>query len=131
MIIGRLTADPELKTTSTGKQVASFTVAVDNQGKDAGATFFRCQAWEKQAGFVNDYLAKGRLVSVSGRIQSRKYTDKDGNNREAWEVTAERVQGLDRPKEDDRGNPTSTAGSARQTTTGATSPDEYDPFADE
>lgn len=121
-IVGRLTADPELKTTSSGKSVASFNVAVDNQGKDSGATFFRCQAWEKTADFVTNYLSKGRLVSVTGRIQSRKFTDKDGNNREAWEVTAERVNGLDRPRED--AGVGAIAASRVQ-------PDDYDPFADE
>lgn len=119
-IVGRLTADPELKTTTNGKQVASFSVAVDNQGKDSGATFFRCQAWEKTAEFICNYLGKGRLVSVSGRMQSRSYQDKDGNKRESWELTASEVRGLDRPTE-----------SAATIKAPNPSPeDEYDPFKD-
>ncbi len=97
-IVGRLTSDPELRTTTGGKSVASFSVAV-NWGKDSGTTFFRCQAWGNEAEFVTNYLGKGRLVLVSGRIQSRKFTDKSGNDRETYEVTAQEVKGLDNPKE--------------------------------
>lgn len=128
-LIGRLTRDPELRTTTTGKQVADFTLAVDRRGE--GADFFRVNAWDKSAEFVANYLTKGRLVSVEGRLQSRKFTDRDGNNREVVEVVADNVQGLDKPKDDDRGNPTATAGSGHRTTTGATTPDEWDPFAEE
>lgn len=100
VIIGRLVRDPELKTTTTGKQIANFCVAVDNQGKDKGASFFECQAWEKTAEFVSQYLGKGRLVAVSGRIQSRSYQNKDDQKVTVWEVTANEVKSLDRPKDD-------------------------------
>lgn len=122
-ICGRLTADPELRTTTTGKQVVSFTVAVDKRFKpqdgSASADFFRCQAWGKTAEFVANYLAKGRLVSVDGRIESRKFTDKEGNQRETWEVTAENVQGLDRPKDEGAVRPSAPA------------TDDYDVWADD
>lgn len=97
-LIGRLTRDPELRTTTTGKQVADFTLAVDRRGE--GADFFRVNAWDKSAEFVANYLSKGRLVSVDGRLQSRKFTDRDGNNREVVEVVADNVQGLDKPKDE-------------------------------
>jgi len=99
-IIGRLTRDPEMKTTSTGKKVVSFSVAVDNQGKDKGTSYFNCQAWEKTAEFVAEYLGKGRLVLVEGRMQSRSYQDSNDQKREVWELTANEVRGLDRPKDD-------------------------------
>lgn len=104
ILIGRLTADPELKTTSTGKSVVSFTIAVDKKFKPQDgptADFFRVSAWDKTAEFVGNYLTKGRLVAVDGRAEQRKYQDKDGNNRESFDVVAETVQGLDKPKGDE------------------------------
>ena len=131
-IVGRLTHDPDLRTTTTGKQVASFSVAVNKRFKpqdgSADADFFRVSAWGQTAEYVSNYLSKGRLVAVSGRIESRKFTDRDGNNRETWEVTADSVQGLDRPRDDDGGS-----GSAAVMAGGNAMPsvDEFDPFADE
>ena len=93
-IMGRLTADPELRTTSSGREIASFTVAVDRDFKQNGETvtdFIRCQAWASTATFVGQYFAKGRLICVNGRLQSRNYEDKNGNKRTAWEVIADRV----------------------------------------
>lgn len=93
-IMGRLTADPELRTTTSGKEVASFTVAVDRDFKQNGETvadFIRCQAWGKTAVFVGQYFAKGRMICVDGRLLSRNYEDKNGNKRTAWEVYADRV----------------------------------------
>lgn len=106
ILIGRLTRDPEARTTTTGKAVTGFSVAVDRRfkPKDGGgesADFFRCNAWGNTAEFVANYLTKGRLVSVEGRIERRRYTANDGTEREVWEVTAEDVRGLDRPKDDD------------------------------
>lgn len=103
VLAGRLTRDPEMRTTTTGKSVASFSIAVDKRfkGGDDGQTadFFRCNCWEKTAEFVANYLTKGSLVAVDGRLQSRKFQDKDGNNREVVEVVAESVQSLEpKPK---------------------------------
>lgn len=134
VLVGRLTRDPELRTTTTGKQVTDFSIAVDKRIKPTDgsptADFFRVSAWGQTAEFVANYLTKGRLVAVDGRLQSRKYTDKDGNNREVVEVVADNVQGLDRPR-DDAGN--NMAGAAAVHAGGGSVPkdDEYDPFADE
>lgn len=131
VLVGRLTRDPELRTTTTGKQVSDFSIAVDKRIKPTDgsptADFFRVSAWGQTAEFVANYLTKGRLVAVDGRLQSRKFTDKDGNNREVVEVVADNVQGLDRPRDD-----AGTAGTAAVHAGGGTMPaDEYDPFADE
>ena len=135
ILIGRLTRDPELRTTSTGKSVVEFSIAVDKRIKPQDssqptADFFRIKAWERTAEFVSNYLTKGRLVAVDGRLDTRKFVDKDGNNREVVEVVAESVQGLDRPR-DDAGPSTGghSAGAARASV--APSEAEYDPFADE
>ena len=103
VLIGRLTADPTVRTTQTGKEVANFSIAVDRRfkGQDGVDTdFFSIVAWGASASFVSQYLGKGRLVAVEGRLQSRKYTTQDGSNREVVEVVAENVQGLDRPRDD-------------------------------
>ena len=133
VLVGRLTRDPELRTTTTGKSVCDFSIAVQKKIKpqdgSPDADFFRVNAWEKTAEFVANYLNKGRLVAVDGRLQSRKYTASDGTNREVVEVVAESVQGLDRPKDD------AGAGASAPAAVGvaavAPSADEYDPFADE
>ncbi|MCO5296205.1 MAG: single-stranded DNA-binding protein [Fimbriimonadaceae bacterium] len=135
VLVGRLTRDPELRTTNTGKNVANFSIAVDKRfkggdGEDT-ADFFRVSCWEKTAEFVANYLTKGRLVAVDGRLQSRKYQASDGSNREVVEVVAESVQGLDRPRDDAHtGAPAATAAVAAGSGAAPTE-DEYDPFADE
>lgn len=93
--MGRLTADPELKTTNSGLSVTSFTVAVDRpyqkDGKEREADFINVVAWRKTAEFVTNYFSKGSMIAIQGRIQTRKYKDKNGNNRIAFEVVAENV----------------------------------------
>jgi single-strand DNA-binding protein len=142
VMIGRLTKDPELKQTTTGKSVVSFSIAVDKRIKPTDgsptADFFMVKAWGNTAEFVSNYLGKGRLVAVDGRLETRKYTDNDGANREVVEIVADNVQGLDRPREGEQGGAggtsrTATAVSANQTGSGnqSTTIDEYDPFADE
>lgn len=123
VLVGRLTRDPETRSTANGKTVCDFSIAVDRRGE--GTDFFRVTCWEKTAEFVSTYLTKGRLVGIDGRLQSRKYTANDGTNREVVEVVAENVQGLDRPREDSPAQP-SQASQASQA-----SSDEYDPFAEE
>lgn len=90
VLLGRLTADPELKTTSTGLEVCSFTVAVDRpKPKDSDerqTDFIPCVAWRKTAVFINKYFSKGKPIHIGGSLQSRKYEDKDGNKRTAYEV---------------------------------------------
>ena len=127
-LCGRLTRDPELRTTSTGKDVVEFSIAVNKRIKPAegaDADFFRVKAWGQTASYVGEYIGRGRLVSVDGRLESRKYTDKDGNAREIVEIVAENVNALDRPRED---------AEPRQESRGKARPpqgEEYDPFADE
>ena len=98
-ITGRLVRDPELRTTQSGKSVCNFSVAVKRRIKAAegqpDCDFFRVVAWEKAANFVQTYLTKGRLVEVEGRMQVRKY-EKDGTQREAYEIFADSVSPLDR-----------------------------------
>ncbi len=132
VLVGRLVRDPELRTTTGGKSVVDFSIAVNKRFKPTDgspdADFFRVSAWDKTAEYVANYLSKGRLVAVDGRLQSRKYTASDGSNREVVEITAESVQGLDRPR-DDAGGGGAPAGAA--VTSAAPNADEFDPFADE
>lgn len=86
-LMGRLTAEPELKRTQTGKDVLSFTLAVDRGYGDKKATdFLSCVAWEHTARFINQYFRKGSLIAVEGSIQTRSYEDKNGNKRTATEI---------------------------------------------
>lgn len=87
-IMGRITHDLELHHTQSGKPVITFTVAVDRDGKDAGTDFLTCVAWSGVAEFINSYFAKGQLIVINGRLQSRNYEDKNGNKRTAVEVVA-------------------------------------------
>ena len=94
ILMGRLTGDPELRTTTSGTEVAAFTVAVDRDFKQNGETvtdFIHCRAWRQTATFVGQYFGKGRLICVEGSLQSRNYEDKNGNKRTAWEVIADKV----------------------------------------
>ena len=95
-IMGRLTRDPELRRTGSGVAVASFTVAVDRDfsGKEGGekeTDFIDCVAWRQTGEFVSKYFTKGRMAVVSGRLQIRSWTDKDGNKRRSAEVVADNV----------------------------------------
>lgn len=90
---GRLTATPELKKTTGGHSVTSFTVAVDDgYGEKKTTDFINCTAWRGTAEFLCKYFSKGDAVALSGKIKTRKYTDKDGNNRTAFEVVANDVE---------------------------------------
>ena len=95
-IMGRLTRDPELRRTGTGIAVASFSVAVDRDfgGRDGGekeTDFIDCVAWRSTGEFVSKYFTKGSMIVVSGRLQIRSWTDKDGNKRRTAEVVADNV----------------------------------------
>ena len=94
-IMGRLVRDPEMRQTTTGKNVASFRVAVDRGSKDANGQnqtdFFDVVAWNKTAEFVCKYFQKGSLIAIDGRLQSRNYQDKSGSNRTAIEISAHNV----------------------------------------
>ena len=90
-IHGRLTKDPELRQTQSGVPVCNFTVAVDrsfNKGEDKQSDFFDCVAWRGLAELLSKYFSKGKEIVVYGEMQSRKWSDKEGNNRLSWEVMA-------------------------------------------
>lgn len=91
---GRLTKDPELRTTQNGVNVATFTIACDRdfqQGGSKQTDFINCVAWRGTADFVSRYFHKGQLAVVSGRLQSRKWTDRDNKTRTEWEVICDNV----------------------------------------
>lgn len=97
ILIGRLTADPELRYTPSGAPVANFTLAVDRKFSKADETdFIPVVAWRRLAEICNEFLNKGKLVAVEGRLQTRSYEDKDGQRRRAFEVVADEMQMLDR-----------------------------------
>ena len=108
VIMGRLTRDPELRRTGSGIAVASFTVAVDRDfgGRDGGekeTDFIDCVAWRQTGEFVSKYFTKGRMIVVSGRLQIRSWTDKDGNKRRTAEVVADNCYFGDSKRDGDNG----------------------------
>ena len=108
-IMGRLTRDPELRRTGSGVAVASFTVAVDRDfgGRDGGekeTDFIDCVAWRQTGEFVSKYFTKGRMIVVSGRLQIRNWTDKDGNKRRTAEVVADNCYFGDSKRDADSGS---------------------------
>lgn len=95
VLTGRLIADPELKTTPSGVSVTSFSIAVERpykKGEEREADFINIVAWRQTAEFVTHYFTKGSLIGIEGSIQTRRYEDKNGNNRTAFEVVANNVQ---------------------------------------
>ena len=94
IIMGRLTADPELRTTTSGLSVTSFTVAVDRNyksGDERQTDFINCVAWRATADFVTRYFRKGQMIAVQGSLQVRNYEDKNGNKRTAYDVVADNI----------------------------------------
>lgn len=109
VLMGRMVKDPELKTTPSGVSVCNFTIAVDRDyknGDEKVADFISVCAWRGLADFCGKYLKKGRMVVVSGSLQSRKWQDKDGNNRTSWEVQAQNVYFADSKHDSSGGNST-------------------------
>lgn len=107
VLSGRLTADPELKTTNNGISVCGFTIAVERryrQGEERQADFINIVAWRSSAEFLSKYFKRGQMIAVRGAIQTRRYQDKDGNNRTAFEVVADDVQFADFGKKEDKPN---------------------------
>lgn len=92
ILMGRLTRDPVIRHTDSGKAVCNFTVAIDNgYGEEKSADFISCVAWNKTAEFVDKYFAKGRMIIVVGRIQTRTWEDRDGKKNYVTEVIASEV----------------------------------------
>jgi len=158
VLIGRLTRDPELKYTPAGVPVAQLGIAVQrftkNEQGDYEVDFFNIVAWRRTAEFAQNYLTKGRLISVDGRLQTRSWVDQtSGQKRTAFEIVADNIEGLDR--REDGGAPHPHEGDMDTVPTAASAPaprpaaarpaaagsrntpppddvlDEADPFADE
>ena len=121
IIMGRLTRDPELRRTNSGKPVASFTVAVDRdyapEGQEKETDFIDCVAWNGTAEFVQKYFSKGSMIVVNGRLQLRNWTDKDGNKRRSAEILASNVY-FGESKKSQEGNNTTHNQNAYQGSTG-------------
>ena len=98
---GRLVRDPELRHTQSGKAVASFTLACDQDRNRDNTDFIDVVVWEKRAEFVCKFFQKGSMAIATGRLQMRKYEDKDGNARTAYEILADNVYFGSAKKADD------------------------------
>jgi len=151
VLIGRLTRDPEMKYTPAGVAVAQMGIAVQrftkNETGDYDVDFFDVVAWRRSAEFAANYLKKGRLVSVDGRLQTRSWVAQDGSKRKAVEIVADNLEGLDRRTDEEGGTEggdfaasapparaaaPGSAGSARSAAPPVDDDlDESDPFADE
>jgi single-strand DNA-binding protein len=108
VLTGRLTADPELKTTESGVSLCNFSIAVERRyrsGEDRIADFINITAWRSSAEFVSKYFKKGQMIAIEGSIQTRRYQDKDGKNRTAFEVIANNVQFADFGKRENNSSP--------------------------
>lgn len=95
VIMGRLTANPELRTTNSGVSVSSFTVAVDRAYQSGGekqADFINCVAWRNNADFITKYFTKGQMIAIRGTLQQRSYEDKNGNKRTTYDVVVDQAQ---------------------------------------
>ncbi len=106
IIMGRLTRDPELRRTGSGIAVASFTLAVERDfapkdGKERETDFINCVAWRQAGEFVSKYFSKGRMAVVSGRLQIRNWSDKEGNPRRAAEIVADNIYFGDSKRDSD------------------------------
>lgn len=113
ILMGRLTRDPEQRTTTTGKTIASFSIAVDRGTQDDQADFFDITAWEKLGELVMQYLTKGRRVLVQGRLRQDSWDDKEtGKKRSRVEVTATDVTFLDGPQDGAGGQSSASSSSS-------------------
>lgn len=95
VLTGRLTADPELKTTPSGVSVTTFSIAVSRRykaGEETQADFINIVAWRQTAEFITKYFKKGSMIGIEGSIQTRRYTDKEGKTRNVFEVIANNAQ---------------------------------------
>ena len=137
VIMGRLVADPELRTTPTGTPVATVRLAVDRdfKNKQTGereADFINVVAWRQTAEFMSRYFAKGRMAVVEGRLQIRPYTDRDGNKRTAAEVVAENIYFGESRRDGEGGSysPSAYAAPAAQSAPAYDAPSGEDAFAE-
>lgn len=115
ILMGRLTRDPEQRTTTTGKTIASFSIAVDRAGQDDQADFFDVTAWEKLGDLAVQYLSKGRRVLVQGRLRQDSWDDKEtGKKRSRVEITATDITFLDGPASDSQNSAPRTDSSSNK-----------------
>lgn len=142
VLIGRMVADPELKYTPSGVAVCQLRMAVDRWKKsDTGekeSDFFDIVAWQQRAEYAANYLVKGQMIAVHGRLQSRSWVQQDGQKRWKTEVVADQLQGLQRPQGavpggapppgDDYAPSGQSAGAPSES---ADTDMDYDPFAEE
>lgn len=115
VLMGRLTRDPELRRTGSGVAVASFTIAVDRDFTDKSSgeketDFIEIVAWRQTGEFASKHFRKGRMIVVSGRLQVRKWKNKDGENRYTTEVVAENCYFGDSKRDSDNGNDQQSGG---------------------
>ena len=114
MLIGRLVRDPEMRYSTSGLAVTSFSIAVDrrnkNQQGEKQTDFFRCTAWRQSAEFVSSYASKGRLVAVEGRIELNKFTGQDGIEKQSADVVCDHIEILDSNREQGEGGAAPAAG---------------------
>ena len=107
ILMGRLTDNPELRKTANGISVTSFSLAVDRSFKTSSGErqtdFINIVAWRQTAEFCANYFRKGQLVAIEGTIQTRKYQDKEGNNRTAFEVVANQAHFAEKKRDGDSG----------------------------
>ena len=104
VLTGRLTSDPELKTTPSGVSVTSFSIAVNRNykaGEEQETDFINIVAWRQKAEFISKYFKKGSMIGIEGSIQTRKYQDSNGNNRTAFEVVVNNAQFVESKRNDE------------------------------
>lgn len=134
-LLGRLTRDPEVRTTTTGKNVATFDLAVPVPSKDRNAPpdYFTIVCWNAQADFAGRYLSKGRQIVVDGRLKTRKYTGTDGKNYKVVEVVANNIYFADSNRSEAGGNqsPAPVNEGAQLPTYAETAPTEFEEIDDD
>ncbi len=136
-LMGRLVADPELRTTTTGKSVCAFTIAVERSfakpGEQRQADFINIVAWESSANFVTRYFSKGSMIAIRGEIQTRNYEDKNGNKRTAFEVIAREVSFCGSKAETGTGNynPASVSAAAPAPSYQTAAPGDFEEITDD
>lgn len=135
VLMGRLCADPEPKVTPNGISVTSFTLAVDRSyqksGQDRQCDFIDIVVWRSTADFVCKYFTKGQLIAVQGSIQTRTYTDRDGNKRKAFEVVADNVHFAESKRDGNSHNGNNNTYNEPQYPTGDTGDFEEIPSSDD
>ena len=108
VLVGRITRDPELSQTTSGQSYVRFSLAIDrpfkNQNGERATDFINCIAWRNQAEFLKNYVKKGNMLGLEGRIQVTTYQDQNGNNRQAFDVLVESLNNLE-PKKGDSFQP--------------------------